>query len=60
MKFTTLPDPPSTVTYVLKEVPEGTEFSLIAEDGEAEAVCAFPAGATARLGSERIVPPWAV
>jgi uncharacterized protein YndB with AHSA1/START domain len=32
MKFTTLPDPPSTVTYVLKEVPEGTEFSLITEN----------------------------
>ena len=28
-KFTTFDDPPCTVTYELKEVPEGTEFSLI-------------------------------
>ena len=33
MRFTTLPDdPPSTVTYILKEVPDGTEFSLITEN----------------------------
>lgn len=28
-KFTSFDDPPCTVTYELKEVPEGTEFSLI-------------------------------
>lgn len=30
-KFTNMDDPPCHVTYVLKEVPEGTEFSLITE-----------------------------
>jgi quercetin dioxygenase-like cupin family protein len=41
-------------------VPAGEEFSLIAEDGPAEAVCTFPVGGTALLAGERIVPPWAV
>jgi quercetin dioxygenase-like cupin family protein len=41
-------------------VPPGTEFSLIAEDGVAEAVCMLPVGGTALLDGERIVPPWAV
>ncbi|MEQ9209147.1 MAG: SRPBCC domain-containing protein, partial [Pseudomonadales bacterium] len=30
-RLTTLPDPPSRVTYILKEVEGGTEFSLITE-----------------------------
>jgi mannose-6-phosphate isomerase-like protein (cupin superfamily) len=41
-------------------VPAGEEFSLIADDGPAEAVCTFPVGGTALLAGERIVPPWAV
>jgi quercetin dioxygenase-like cupin family protein len=41
-------------------VPAGAEFSLVAEDGDAEAVCTFPVGGTALLDGERIVPPWAV
>ncbi len=31
-RFTNLDDPPCRVTYVLKEVAEGTEFTLINED----------------------------
>jgi mannose-6-phosphate isomerase-like protein (cupin superfamily) len=38
-------------------VPPDTEFSLA---GPGEAVCVFPAGATALLDGERITPPWAV
>jgi quercetin dioxygenase-like cupin family protein len=41
-------------------VPAGEEFSLIAEDGPAEAVCTLPVGGTALLNGERVVPPWAV
>lgn len=41
-------------------VPAGAEFSLIAEDGPAEAVCTFPVGGSAVLDGERITPPWAV
>ncbi|WP_028059910.1 cupin domain-containing protein [Candidatus Solirubrobacter pratensis] len=41
-------------------VKPGAEFSLIAEDGPAEAVCMLPVGGTALLDGERIVPPWAV
>jgi quercetin dioxygenase-like cupin family protein len=41
-------------------VPAGEEFSLIAQDGPAEAVCTFPVGGTALLNGERVVPPWAV
>ena len=41
-------------------VPAGVEFSLVAEDGPAEAVCMLPVGGTALLDGERIVPPWAV
>jgi quercetin dioxygenase-like cupin family protein len=40
-------------------VPAGAEFSLVAEDAPAEAVCVFPIGGTALLNGERIVPPWA-
>ena len=38
-------------------VPSDTEFSL---SGRGEAVCVFPAGATALLDGERITPPWAI
>jgi len=31
-RLTALPDPASTVTYTLKETPEGTEFCLITEN----------------------------
>ena len=31
-RFTQYDDPPCKVTYLLKEVPEGTEFQLITED----------------------------
>ena len=31
-RLTSLEDPSSTVTYTLKEVPEGTEFSLVTEN----------------------------
>jgi len=41
-------------------VPSGSEFSLVAEDGPAEAVCMLPVGGAALLDGERIVPPWAV
>jgi quercetin dioxygenase-like cupin family protein len=41
-------------------VAPGEEFSLVALDGPAEAVCMLPVGGTALLGGERIVPPWAV
>ena len=41
-------------------VPPHTEFALVAETGEAEAVCTFPVGGTALLDGERITPPWAV
>lgn len=41
-------------------VPSGTEFSLVAQDGPAEAVCMLPIGGTALLDGQRIVPPWAV
>lgn len=41
-------------------VPSGVEFSLVAEDGPAEAVCMLPVGGTALLDGQRIVPPWAV
>jgi quercetin dioxygenase-like cupin family protein len=41
-------------------VKPGVEFSLIAADGPAEAVCMLPVGGTALLNGERIVPPWAV
>jgi quercetin dioxygenase-like cupin family protein len=38
----------------------GVEFSLVAQDEPAEAVCTFPVGGTALLDGERITPPWAV
>jgi len=41
-------------------VAPGEEFSLVASDGAAEAVCMLPVGGTALLGGQRIVPPWAV
>jgi quercetin dioxygenase-like cupin family protein len=41
-------------------VPAGEEFSLVALDGPAEAVCMLPVGGTALLDDQRIVPPWAV
>jgi quercetin dioxygenase-like cupin family protein len=41
-------------------VPAGVEFTLVALDGPAEAVCMLPVGGTAVLDGERIVPPWAV
>ena len=41
-------------------VKPGSEFSLVAEDGAAEAVCMLPVGGTALLDGQRIVPPWAV
>jgi quercetin dioxygenase-like cupin family protein len=41
-------------------VPAGVEFSLIAAEGPAEAVCTLPVGGSALLGGERITPPWAV
>jgi quercetin dioxygenase-like cupin family protein len=40
-------------------VAPGEEFSLVALDGPAEAVCMLPVGGTALLGGQRIVPPWA-
>jgi len=41
-------------------VTPGEEFSLVALDGPAEAVCMLPVGGTALLDGQRIVPPWAV
>ncbi len=41
-------------------VAPGEEFSLVALDGPAEAVCMLPVGGTALLDGQRIVPPWAV
>jgi quercetin dioxygenase-like cupin family protein len=41
-------------------VAPGEEFSLVASDGPAEAVCMLPVGGTALLDGQRIVPPWAV
>jgi quercetin dioxygenase-like cupin family protein len=41
-------------------VPAGEQFSLVALEGAAEAVCVLPVGGTALLDGERIVPPWAV
>jgi mannose-6-phosphate isomerase-like protein (cupin superfamily) len=41
-------------------VPAGVEFSVCADGGPAEAVCTLPAGGTALLAGDRIVPPWAV
>ena len=40
-------------------VAPGEEFSLVALDGPAEAVCMLPVGGTALLAGQRIVPPWA-
>jgi quercetin dioxygenase-like cupin family protein len=41
-------------------VAPGEEFTLVAHDGPAEAVCMLPVGGTALLDGQRIVPPWAV
>src|SRR3954466_2968046 len=41
-------------------VAPGEEFSLVALDGAADAVCMLPVGGTALLDGQRIVPPWAV
>jgi quercetin dioxygenase-like cupin family protein len=41
-------------------VPAGIEFSVVAGDGPAEAICTLPVGGTALLDGERITPPWAV
>ena len=41
-------------------VAPGEEFSLVALDGPAEAVCMLPVGGTALFNGQRIVPPWAV
>jgi mannose-6-phosphate isomerase-like protein (cupin superfamily) len=40
-------------------VPAGAEFSLIAEDGPAEAICILPVGGQADTGSGAFTPPWA-
>ena len=40
-------------------VAPGEEFSLVALEGPAEAVCMLPVGGTALLDGQRIVPPWA-
>jgi quercetin dioxygenase-like cupin family protein len=40
-------------------VPAGVEFSLVAREGSAEAVCMLPVGGRAILDGETITPPWA-
>ena len=40
-------------------VPAGVEFSLIAQDGPAEAVCILPVGGQADVGGGAFTPPWA-
>jgi len=41
-------------------VPAGQAFSLLARDGDAEAVCVLPVGGTAAVdGGEPFTPPWA-
>ncbi|MDT4912226.1 MAG: hypothetical protein QOC66_1354 [Pseudonocardiales bacterium] len=40
-------------------VPAGVEFSLVAEDGPAEAICVLPVGGQADIGEGAFTPPWA-
>jgi quercetin dioxygenase-like cupin family protein len=40
-------------------VPAGRTFSLVAEDGPAEAVCVLPVGGQAIVGDATFTPPWA-
>jgi mannose-6-phosphate isomerase-like protein (cupin superfamily) len=40
-------------------VPRGEEFSLVAEGGTAQAICALPVGGMARIGDDAFTPPWA-
>jgi quercetin dioxygenase-like cupin family protein len=40
-------------------VPAGTEFSLVAGDGPAEAICAMPVGGQAVTTDGAFTPPWA-
>jgi quercetin dioxygenase-like cupin family protein len=40
-------------------VPAGVEFSLIAADGPAEAICMLPVGGQAVTAEATFTPPWA-
>ncbi|HEU5265834.1 MAG TPA: cupin domain-containing protein [Jatrophihabitans sp.] len=40
-------------------VPAGAEFSLVAADGPAEAICAMPVGGQAVTADGAFTPPWA-
>jgi quercetin dioxygenase-like cupin family protein len=40
-------------------VPAGVAFSLVAQDGPAEAICILPVGGQADTGSGAFTPPWA-
>jgi len=40
-------------------VPAGVEFSLVAADGPAEAVCVLPVGGQAITAEATFTPPWA-
>lgn len=40
-------------------VPAGAEFSLVAPDGAAEAICVMPVGGQAVTGDRAFTPPWA-
>jgi quercetin dioxygenase-like cupin family protein len=37
----------------------GTDFSLVAEDGPAEAICVMPVGGEAMTADGTFTPPWA-
>lgn len=39
-------------------VPAGTDFSLVATDGPAEAICAMPVGGQAVTADGAFTPPW--